>query len=159
MSWKRDYSGSGVIREKISKIVNRGIKGVEYVFNKRVYINIIVILLSAGLIVGYYLSINDKEYWADTYKTVTEGTANKIKIFGTTFVAKTQNKLEKSMQIAYSNSYNALNKKSFHKLPNPHIRSKTSVIEIFTNKTFNTIDDSKNLRLGELKWKLFSKIQ
>jgi len=159
MSWTSHNSKSGVIYRNILRIVNSVIRGVECVYNKRFYINIILFLLSVGLISGFYFSINDEKFWENTYNTVYKETTDKVKLMGITFVAKTQNKLDASVQLVYSNSKNAINKKSFHKLPKLHIRSKTSIFEIFTNKSFNTIDDSKKLRLGELKWKLFSKIQ
>lgn len=159
MSWKNDNNESGVINIKILEIVNHGIKCVECVLNKRLYINIIVFLLSVALVTGFYSSINDKEYWENTYETVTNETNNKVELIANNFVVKAQNKIDMSIRLAYNNSKSSINNKSFHKFPKVNVRSKTSIIDIFTKKSFNSIDDSKKLRLGELKWKFFSKIQ
>jgi hypothetical protein len=159
MNWINGNSGSSVICNIALSIQEYIIKCVGCIVNKRFYFNIIVILISVGLISGYYFSINDKEYWTSTFKTVTKETKAKVNLMGNTFVANTQSKFDTSIQLAYNNSKNAIEKKSFHQLPKIHIRSKTSIIETFTKKSFNTIDDSKKLRWRELKWKFFSKIQ
>lgn len=159
MSWKSNNNESSVIHKKILEIINSVIKFVDFAVDKRFFINIILFLISVALITGFYSSTNNKEYWDNTFKTVTNETNDKLELIGNNFVDKAQNKLETSIQLAYSNSKDALNKKSFHQLPEINLRSKTSIIDIFTNKSFKTIDNSKKLRLGELKWKFFSKIQ
>jgi len=130
MSLKSNNIISDGIHKNIFKIVNYVIKCVEWTFSRRFYINIFLIILSVGLVSGYYFSINDKEYWENTYKTITKETTEKAKIITTTFVVKTQDKFDTSFQQAYTNSMNSINKKSFHHLPKVHIRSKTSMIEM-----------------------------
>ena len=159
MSWRSGNSGSSTIQKDITEIVNTGIRCVEYLLNKRIYVNIVVILLSICLVGGYYCSINNKEYWGNIYNTVTKETNAKVEIIGTTFATYIEKKLDTSINLAYSNSKSAINKKSFHQFPKVNIKSKTSLIDHFTKKSFNSIDKSKKFRLGELKWKLFSKIQ
>lgn len=159
MSEKLDHSRFAVISKKILEIVNKGIELIDYIISKRIYINILIIILSAGLITGVCFSNNDKDYLENTYKTLTSQTKDKFKLIGINFISKTQNRLDRTIQIAYSNGKEAVTKKSFHHLPNLKIKSKNDIVQIFTKKSFNTIDNSKKLRLGELKWKLFSKIQ
>lgn len=159
MGWKSDNNGSDIVCRKLLGIFNCVIKCVECVLNKRFHINIIVFLLSVALIAGFFCSINDNEYWKNTFNTVTNETSDKVKLIGNNFVVKTQIKIDTSIQLAYNNSKNAISEKSFHQMPKVNIRSKTSIIDIFTKKSFSTIDDSKKLRLGELKWKFFSKMQ
>lgn len=167
-----------VLGEFVFDKVSYYIKGIEFVLKKRRIINFIVILLSIILISGYIVINHDKEYWVNTYMELAQETKNKTKIITTTFIVKAKEELDTAAQLAGNNSkssrrkvkiasYNmvenklsiAISRKSFNELTLKETKSKKSFIELFTNKSFNTIDKSKLLKLEEIKWELISKIQ
>lgn len=155
MSWHSSSNDSSGFHKNVVEIVRYFIQYIDYILNKRVYINIIVIILSVGLVSGFFYSINDKDYWGSTFKTINNETLAKIKLIDTTCLEK----FDTTIKLAYNNSKNAISKKILHKSPKVGIRNKASIIEKVSKKSFNSIDESKKFRLGELKWKLFSKIQ
>lgn len=159
MNWESDGSAAESAIEAKEHAFGRVFRYVDYFLRKRLYINIFVLLLSAGLVFGYLSGINDKNYWTDTFQTAIKSTGDKFKILGTSFAAKSGEKFITSFKLAYSNSKDLTHTKSFHSLPKVHTRSKESIAETFAKKSFNTIADSKKLRWGELKWKLFSKVR
>lgn len=143
----------------VSKVLSKVITYVEYIFDKRIYVNIFVLLLSAGLIYGYISGIKTENYWSDTFKTAAKNTGDKFKILGISIADKSEKKMDNSLKLVYINHKSLIHKKSFHSFPNVKIRSKESINKTFSKKSFNKIADSKKLRLGELKWKLLSKVQ